>query len=81
MKKRGRSNEGLLYITFYVFRRIYPQNGNEAYYEKFYTDSASLFSETAASKARQLCAKYNTFNTATKTIYSNANYLGFNASK
>eukprot|EP00118_Oscarella_pearsei_P025453 m.308210 g.308210 ORF g.308210 m.308210 type:complete len:803 (+) comp43571_c0_seq1:76-2484(+) len=39
------------------FRRIYPKDGNEEHYEKFYTDSASLFSETAASKARQLCVK------------------------
>jgi tubulin polyglutamylase TTLL6/13 len=39
------------------FRRIYPENGNEAYYEQFYTDGVSLFTETAASKARQMCAK------------------------
>ncbi|KAI6660494.1 Tubulin polyglutamylase TTLL13-like [Oopsacas minuta] len=38
------------------FKLIYP-NGNEEKYAKYFEQSASLFGETAASRARQECAK------------------------
>ena len=38
------------------FKLIYP-NGNEEKYRKFFEQSASLFGETAASRARQECAR------------------------
>ncbi|XP_066522465.1 tubulin polyglutamylase ttll6 isoform X2 [Hoplias malabaricus] len=38
------------------FRRIYPRDGEEKY-EKYFKHSSSLFQETAASKAREECAR------------------------
>ncbi|XP_034049570.1 tubulin polyglutamylase ttll6 isoform X2 [Thalassophryne amazonica] len=38
------------------FKRIYPSEGYEAY-DKFFKQSSSLFQETAASKAREECAR------------------------
>ncbi|XP_072524250.1 tubulin polyglutamylase ttll6 isoform X2 [Salminus brasiliensis] len=38
------------------FRRIYPREGGEKY-EKYFKHSSSLFQETAASKAREECAR------------------------
>ncbi|XP_037611797.1 tubulin polyglutamylase ttll6 isoform X1 [Sebastes umbrosus] len=38
------------------FRRIYPREGAEKY-EKYFKHSSSLFQETAASKAREECAR------------------------
>ncbi|XP_053320939.1 tubulin polyglutamylase TTLL13-like [Spea bombifrons] len=38
------------------YRRIYPSDGTEQY-EKFFKHSGSLFQETAASKAREECAR------------------------
>lgn len=38
------------------FRRIFPEN-NEDKYEEFFSNSCSLFQETAASKARSECAR------------------------
>lgn len=34
------------------YRRIYPLNGDENEYEKYFNQSTSLCSETAASRAR-----------------------------
>ena len=39
------------------FRRIYTKNGNEEKYEKYFNQSTSLCSETAASRARADLAK------------------------
>lgn len=39
------------------FRRIYPREGGEKY-DKYFKHSGSLFQETAASKAREECARY-----------------------
>jgi len=39
------------------FRRIFPREGGEQY-EKYFQHSSSLFQETAASKAREECARY-----------------------
>jgi len=39
------------------YQRIYPACGTEKY-EPFFKQSASLFQETAASKAREACARY-----------------------
>lgn len=39
------------------FKRIYPRDGGEKY-DKYFTHSSSLFQETAASKAREECARY-----------------------
>lgn len=39
------------------FRRIYPREGGEKY-DKYFKHSSSLFQETAASKAREECARY-----------------------
>ncbi|XP_030631003.1 tubulin polyglutamylase ttll6 [Chanos chanos] len=38
------------------FRRIFPREGGEVY-EKYFKHSSSLFQETAASKAREECAR------------------------
>lgn len=38
------------------FRRIFPREGGEKY-EKYFQHSSSLFQETAASKAREECAR------------------------
>ncbi|NP_001098994.1 tubulin polyglutamylase ttll6 [Danio rerio] len=38
------------------FRRIFPRDGGEKY-EKYFQHSSSLFQETAASKAREECAR------------------------
>ncbi|XP_068610944.1 LOW QUALITY PROTEIN: tubulin polyglutamylase ttll6 [Brachionichthys hirsutus] len=38
------------------FKRIYPREGGEKY-EKYFMHSSSLFQETAASKAREECAR------------------------
>ncbi|XP_054454377.1 tubulin polyglutamylase ttll6 isoform X2 [Anoplopoma fimbria] len=38
------------------FRRIYPREGGEKY-DKYFKNSSSLFQETAASKAREECAR------------------------
>uniref|UniRef100_A0A3Q1HPW6 Tubulin tyrosine ligase-like family, member 6 n=1 Tax=Acanthochromis polyacanthus TaxID=80966 RepID=A0A3Q1HPW6_9TELE len=38
------------------FRRIYPREGGEKY-DKYFKHSSSLFQETAASKAREECAR------------------------
>uniref|UniRef100_A0A8C5DG34 Tubulin tyrosine ligase-like family, member 6 n=1 Tax=Gouania willdenowi TaxID=441366 RepID=A0A8C5DG34_GOUWI len=38
------------------FRRIYPREGGDKY-EKYFKHSSSLFQETAASKAREECAR------------------------
>lgn len=38
------------------FRRIFPRDGGEQY-EKYFQHSSSLFQETAASKAREECAR------------------------
>ncbi|XP_041939721.1 tubulin polyglutamylase ttll6 isoform X1 [Alosa sapidissima] len=38
------------------FRRIFPREGDEKY-EKYFKHSSSLFQETAASKAREECAR------------------------
>ncbi len=50
------------------FKRIYPREGGEKY-DKYFKHSSSLFQETAASKAREECARYlqlafNTLNTS-----------------
>nr|XP_040032835.1 tubulin polyglutamylase ttll6 isoform X1 [Gasterosteus aculeatus aculeatus] len=39
------------------FRRIYPREGGEKY-DKYFKHSSSLFQETAASKAREECARH-----------------------
>lgn len=39
------------------FKRIYPREGGEKY-DKYFKHSSSLFHETAASKAREECARY-----------------------
>lgn len=39
------------------FKRIYPREGGEKY-DKYFKHSSSLFQETAASKAREECARY-----------------------
>uniref|UniRef100_A0A672QV28 Tubulin polyglutamylase ttll6-like n=1 Tax=Sinocyclocheilus grahami TaxID=75366 RepID=A0A672QV28_SINGR len=39
------------------FRRIFPREGGEKY-EKYFQHSSSLFQETAASKAREECARH-----------------------
>lgn len=39
------------------FRRIYPREDGEKY-DKYFKHSSSLFQETAASKAREECARY-----------------------
>uniref|UniRef100_A0A8C4NYV9 Tubulin tyrosine ligase-like family, member 6 n=1 Tax=Dicentrarchus labrax TaxID=13489 RepID=A0A8C4NYV9_DICLA len=39
------------------FKRIYPREGEEKY-DKYFKHSSSLFQETAASKAREECARY-----------------------
>uniref|UniRef100_A0A8B9PU60 Tubulin polyglutamylase TTLL13 n=1 Tax=Apteryx owenii TaxID=8824 RepID=A0A8B9PU60_APTOW len=39
------------------YRRIYPAHGTDKY-EPFFKQSGSLFQETAASKAREQCARY-----------------------
>ena len=39
------------------FRRVYPAAGTEKY-DKFYNNTGTLFSETAASRARIEQAKY-----------------------
>lgn len=46
------------------FKRIYPREGGEKY-DKNFKHSSSLFQETAASKAREECARYpqHAFNT------------------
>lgn len=46
------------------FKRIYPREGGEKY-DKYFKHSSSLFQETAASKAREECARYpqHAFNT------------------
>lgn len=38
------------------FRRIFPREGGEKY-DKYFQHSGSLFQETAASKAREECAR------------------------
>ncbi|KAI0235683.1 Tubulin polyglutamylase TTLL13P [Lamellibrachia satsuma] len=38
------------------FRRIYPEEGSEKY-DKFFHNSGSLYQETAACKARSMCAR------------------------
>ena len=48
-------NKAFLTI-FSFFRRIYP-NGNAELYEKYFAQCGSLCTETAASKARQECAR------------------------
>ena len=48
-------HEDVSYVLIYC-RRIYPQN-NEEKYVKFFENSCSLFTETAASKARIECAR------------------------
>ena len=42
------------------FRRIYPREGAEKY-DKYFKHSSSLFQETAASKAREECARYKDY--------------------
>uniref|UniRef100_A0A672H977 Tubulin tyrosine ligase-like family, member 6 n=1 Tax=Salarias fasciatus TaxID=181472 RepID=A0A672H977_SALFA len=39
------------------FRRIYPREGGGDQYDKYFKHSSSLFQETAASKAREECAR------------------------
>lgn len=39
------------------FKRIYPREEGEKY-DKYFKHSSSLFQETAASKAREECARY-----------------------
>src|SRR4029434_11296185 len=39
------------------FQRIFPREGGEKY-DKYFKHSSSLFQETAASKAREACARY-----------------------
>uniref|UniRef100_A0AAQ5XT82 Tubulin tyrosine ligase-like family, member 6 n=1 Tax=Amphiprion ocellaris TaxID=80972 RepID=A0AAQ5XT82_AMPOC len=39
------------------FKRIYPREGGEKY-DKYFKHSSSLFQDTAASKAREECARY-----------------------
>ena len=39
------------------FRRIYPEQGSEKY-DKFFHNSGSLYQETAACKARSMCARF-----------------------
>jgi len=46
----------MLILFSFFCRRIYPQ-GNEDEYEPYFTNSCSLFQETAASKARIECAR------------------------
>ena len=49
-------------------RRIYPEN-NEAEYEAFFSNSCSLFQETAASKARIECARLQREEIKMKSLY------------
>lgn len=46
------------------FKRIYPREGAEKY-DKYFKHSSSLFQETAASKAREECARYQHTHTHT----------------
>lgn len=48
------------------FKRIYPREGGEKY-DKYFKHSSSLFQETAASKAREECARYQHTHTHTFT--------------
>lgn len=50
------------------FKRIYPEN-NEADYEAFFSNSCSLFQETAASKARIECARLQREEIKMKSLY------------
>lgn len=50
------------------FRRIYPEN-NEDIYEPYFTNSCSLFQETAASKARTECARLQREEIKMKSMY------------
>lgn len=55
------------------FKRIYPREGGEKY-DKYFKHSSSLFQETAASKAREECARYlqHALNNVTDTIHLRA---------
>lgn len=52
------------------FKRIYPREGGEKY-DKYFKHSSSLFQETAASKAREECARYPQQLSAYSILHSN----------
>lgn len=62
LKDDGKRQEFLNNLTKFEdshignFRRIYPED-NEEKYERYFTNSCSLFQETAASKARGECSR------------------------
>lgn len=49
------------------FKRIYPREGGEKY-DKYFKHSSSLFQETAASKAREECARYRSTSTKSRRL-------------
>ena len=55
-------------LFIFSYRRIYPEK-NEEEYEAFFTNSCSLFQETAASKARIECARLLREEIKTKSLY------------
>lgn len=52
------------------FKRIYPREGAEKY-DKYFKHSSSLFQETAASKAREECARYTRHSLFSYIVLSN----------
>lgn len=58
------------------FKRIYPREGGEKY-DKYFKHSSSLFQETAASKAREECARYQSRSTKSRRLNQLAHRFTF----